>query len=159
MQRFGMSVVALVVALAVVPLPAAATGTSKSITFHLVEKEVGFHFIDNPPHQGSREAPLMGDAFVFVRNLMTKSGRRAGSLSVSCMVAPGGRNGGGPCYGIFSFKGGKVMGMAAFRFNGNTTEIAVVGGTGVYRGATGYITEVSRGNSPFLDATFHLVLP
>ena len=46
----------------------------KTVTFHLVEKQVGFNYIDNPPHQGFRQPPLIGDEFAFTSELMTKSG-------------------------------------------------------------------------------------
>jgi hypothetical protein len=50
--------------------------------------------------------------------------------------------------------------MARFSFSNAPTEVAIVGGTGAYRGATGYITSLSRGeNSPFSDDTFHIQLP
>jgi hypothetical protein len=50
--------------------------------------------------------------------------------------------------------------MARVAFSNAATEVVIVGGTGVYRGATGYITSVSRGeNSPFSDDTFHILLP
>ena len=50
--------------------------------------------------------------------------------------------------------------MARVRFAGTTTEIAIVGGTGVYRGATGYVTSIARGpNSPHSDESFHIQVP
>ena len=65
------------------------------------------------------------------------------------MVARGEPDASGPCYGVFSFKGEELMAIARVRFAGNTTEITIVGGTQVYRGATGYVASVSRGqNSP-----------
>ena len=39
------------------------------------------------------------------------------------------------------------------------TEVAIVGGTGVYRGVSGYVVSASRGDSGLSDDTFHLMLP
>jgi hypothetical protein len=138
---------------------ASAAGTSKSVTFHLVEKQQAFNFIDNPPRQGFNQPPLIGDELAFTSNLMTKSGSHAGTLDVTCTITRGGIHATGPCSGVFSFKGGQLMAMARVSFSNAATEVVIVGGTGVYRGATGYITSVSRGeNSPYSDDTFHLVL-
>ena len=154
-------VLALVVPLLAVTSVGAASGTSakKSVTLHLVEKSVGFNFIDNPPRQGSNAPPLMGDEFVFTSDLQTTSGAHAGQLNATCMVSRGGVNGRGPCYGIFSLAGGTIAGMALFN-QSNTTMVAIVGGTGVYEGVTGSVKSVSRGgNSPYTDDTVHLVWP
>jgi hypothetical protein len=77
----------------------AAPAAKKSVTFHLVEKQVGFNFIDNPPRQGFSSGPLLGDQFAFTNNLQTKSGLHAGTLEATCMVTRGGRHTRGPCYG------------------------------------------------------------
>jgi len=58
-----------------------------------------------------------------------------------------------------SFKGGQLMVMAKLNFASGTTNVVIVGGRGVYRGATGNVTSVSRGQSDFSDETFHLTLP
>jgi hypothetical protein len=159
MKRLSVSLAALFLPALMVPVLAGAASTSRTVTFRLVEKQVGFNFVDNPPRQGFRQPPLMGDQFVFVSDLMTKSGAHAGTISATCTVASGGVHTSGPCYGVFAFKGGQVMGMARVDFSSSTTEIAIVGGTGVYRGATGYMTSVSRGeNSPYSDDTFHITL-
>jgi hypothetical protein len=146
-------------AVALVVSVAAATAARKTVTFHLVEKQVGFNYIDNPPHQGPQQPPLIGDEFAFTSELMTKSGARAGHLEATCMVTRGGTNSSGPCYGVFGLAGGDITGIALLNQT-STTHIAVVGGTGVYEGVTGSITSVSRGqNSPYTDDTVHLVWP
>jgi len=146
-------------AVALVVSVAAATAARKTVTFHLVEKQVGFNYIDNPPHQGFNQPPLIGDEFAFTSELMTKSGARAGHLEATCMVTRGGTNSSGPCYGVFGLAGGDITGIALLNQT-STTHIAVVGGTGVYEGVTGSITSVSRGqNSPYTDDTVHLVWP
>jgi hypothetical protein len=131
----------------------------KSVTFHLVEKDVGSNFIDNPPRQGFTSPPLIGDEYVFTSELMTSAGARAGHLEATCMISRGGVNASGPCYGMFALKGGDLAGIALLTQT-NTTHIAIVGGTGVYEGVTGSVTSVSRGeNSPYTDDTVHLISP
>lgn len=39
---------------------APAATASKNVTFHLVEKDVAFNFVDNPPRQGFRAPPSSG---------------------------------------------------------------------------------------------------
>jgi hypothetical protein len=51
------------------------TARGKSITFHLVEKSIGFNFVDNPPRQGSNAPPLIGDQFALTSALLTRSGK------------------------------------------------------------------------------------
>jgi len=143
----------------VVSVASSTVAARKTVTFRLVEKSVGFNFIDNPPRQGFRQPPLIGDEFAFTSELMTKSGARAGHLEATCMVTRGGTNASGPCYGVFALAGGDITGIALLNQT-NTTHIAITGGTGVYEGVTGSVTSVSRGeNSPYTDDTVHLIWP
>jgi len=137
----------------------AAPAAKKSVTLHLVEKSVGFNFIDNPPRQGFDSPPLMGDQFAISSNLQTKSGTHVGTLEATCMVTRGGERTRGICTGVFAFIGGQVA-LTALLPNTDTTEIAVVGGTGAYEGVTGSVVSVGRGdNSPYSDDTIHLIWP
>ena len=163
MSRLVTALSAAVIAAAVVALGASGAGTPtkpRSVTFHLVEKQIGSNFIDNPPRQGRNSPPLIGDQFVFTDDVRTRSGAHVGWLYATCMVTRGGVGGGGTCYGTYSFKGGQLAGIAKLSFTSNVTEVAIVGGTGVYAGATGTSVSVSRGqNSPYSDDTIHLLLP
>jgi hypothetical protein len=139
---------------------AGGTTAKRSVTLRLVEKSVGFNFVDNPPRQGVNAPPLMGDQFAITSEMQTSSGARAGQLDATCTVTQGGANGGGVCTGIFSLKGGLITGIARLRFNSNTTLIAITGGTGAYEGITGSGTSVSRSaDSPYSDDTLHLIWP
>jgi hypothetical protein len=163
LKRMLAVVVVLGLAVLVVVLTASGSSTGvavkKSVTLHLVEKQVGFNFIDNPPHQGFNSPPLIGDEFAFTSNLQTKAGLHAGTLEATCMVTRGGQNSRGSCYGVFALKGGQIAGIALLS-NSNVTHIAVVGGTGVYEGVSGSLVSVSRGdNSPYTDDTVHLIWP
>ena len=137
---------------------AAPPAAPRSVTFHLVEKQVGSNFIDNPPRQGFRSPPLIGDSFALTSNLLTEGGAHAGTLEADCTVTRGGEHMRGTCYGVFALKGGQIAGIA-FLNSSDVTHIAVVGGTGVYEGVTGSVTSVSRENTPFADDTVHLIWP
>jgi len=154
-------VVAATVALNAAAVADKTTAKGKSITFHLVEKQVAFNFVDNPPRQGFNAPPLIGDQFAFTSELLTRSGKHAGFLEATCMVARGGVHASGPCYGSFLLKGGQIAGITTVPLFGNApTHIAIVGGTGVYEGVTGSVLSVSRGdNSSLSDDTFHLLMP
>jgi hypothetical protein len=160
MRRLSMVLLALVFAASLTANSATSKiAAKKSVTFHLVEKQVGFNYIDNPPRQGFNSPPLIGDAFAFTSELMTRAGARAGHLEATCIVSRGGTNASGPCYGLFGLAGGEIAGMALLS-QSNTTHIVIVGGTGVYEGVTGSVTSVSRGqNSPYTDDTVHLIWP
>src|SRR5690349_3304733 len=139
---------------------AGGAAAKRSVTLHLVEKSVGFNFVDNPPRQGFNTAPLVGDQFAVTSEMQTGSGARAGELDATCTVTQGGQNGAGVCTGIFSLQGGLISGIARLRFNSNTTLIAITGGTGAYEGVAGSGTSVSRSeDSPYSDDTLHLIWP
>ena len=155
---------AAVLAIGVTALGAAASSgsgkptTGKSFTFHLIEKDQGFTFIDNPPRQANEEQPpSLGDQLAFSSELLTRSGKHAGLLDATCIVTRGGSHPMGPCYGLFRLKGGRLALMATIDFSKDVTRIAIVGGTGVYEGATGSIVSVSRNNGS--ADTVHLRLP
>jgi hypothetical protein len=134
---------------------------SKSFTFHLVEKSVGFNFVDNPPRQGMQEPPLIGDQFAFTSDVLTRAGKHAGEIDATCVVTRGGPAGRSVCTGIMGLAGGQLSLVAEAPIADVTgsTSIAIVGGTGAYEGATGQILSKSRGaNSPFSDDTVHLIL-
>ena len=156
---------ALLVLVAVVLMPTASAASKtataakgKSVTLHLVRKDVGFNFIDNPPRQGFNSPPLIGDQFAFTSNLFSTSGARSGTFDATCMVTRGGVNVRQACFGFYSLKGGQISGMA-LATNSNTTNVAIVGGTGVYEGVTGSAVEVSSDNSPVTKITMHLIYP
>jgi hypothetical protein len=160
MRRMSIVLLALTLGASLVAASASSkTTVKKSVTFHLVEKQVGFNYIDNPPRQGPRQPPLIGDEFAFTSELMTRAGAHAGHLEATCMVTRGGVNSSGPCYGVSALAGGDITGIALLSQT-NTTHVAVVGGTGAYEGVTGSVTSVSRGqSSPYTDDTVHLIWP
>jgi hypothetical protein len=141
---------------------AGAHPATHALTLHLVEKSFGFNFVDNPPRQGRNEPPLIGDTFAFTSDLLTRGGQHAGHLEVTCTVTRGGMNGYSACSGIMALAGGQLalMALAPTGSDAAVTEIAIVGGTGAYEGATGSVRSVSRGNnSRFSEDTLHVILP
>jgi hypothetical protein len=163
-KRFVSAAAVLTIVTATIAVSATAKSTktaakSRSVTLHLVEKTAGFNYLDNPPRQGINAPPLIGDQFAFSADLLTRSGKHAGTFGATCMVARGGVHATTVCYGLYSLKGGDIAGMARGS-ESNTTHIAIVGGTGVYEGVTGSSVEVNRPNdSPFTDVTVHLLFP
>lgn len=159
MKQVAIALSFMTLAVAGLGVPGAAgKASARTLTWHLVEKDAGFSFIDNPPRQGMHAPPLMGDQFGFRSEMLTRSGKHAGWLNASCFVTTGGTRGSAPCHGAVSFKGGQIMWQALVSIAGDTTEAVIVGGTGVYRGASGYVLSVSRGDN-VSDDTFHLTLP
>jgi hypothetical protein len=135
------------------------TKSSGVTTIHLVEKDKAFHFVDNPPLGGQNKPPSMGDEAVFTSELLTRSGKHVGLLHATCTVTSGGKHTVMSCFGTFGLKGGQLAGMATLG-EAKTDRIAIVGGTGIYAGARGEATSVSRGeNSPFSDTTIRLQRP
>jgi hypothetical protein len=150
------------ISLCAVGIAGAAKTTSNSITLHLIEKDGAFQFIDNKPYGGQNHPPSMGDMFVFNSTLLTKSMKRTGTLYAACVVATGGPHMLSQCTGTFTLAGGDLALQALVKDSSVKVpdHIVIVGGTGVYEGATGSIEARSRGdNSPYTDDTIHLVLP
>ena len=139
---------------------AAAAKSAPGITFHLVEKDAGFNFVDNKPLGGKAHVASIGDMFAFTSSLWTKANKRTGSLYASCIVTSGGRHPISQCTGTFTLAGGQLALQASIKdHTGKIPDhIAIVGGTGAYEGARGSVTSVSRGeNSPYSDDTVHLL--
>jgi hypothetical protein len=145
---------ALVTALATWLVFVAASGATSSkpaaktavTTFHLVEVSQSFHYVDNPPLGGQQAPPSAGDQFVFVSRLVTKSGKQAGMLYVTCTEVTGGKNAVGQCTGNFALAGGDLVGSAVVRGQGGgPTSIAIVGGTKAYAGIRGSVLSVPEG--------------
>jgi hypothetical protein len=150
-MRFKLLGVALVGALATSLLFAAVGGaaskapasSSAVTTFHLIEVDQSFHYIDNPPLGGPNRPPSQGDGFVFVSKLVTKSGKPAGTLYASCTAVTGGKDSASQCLGNFSLAGGELIASAVVRGDNNgPTSIAIIGGTKAYAGMRGSVVSV-----------------
>jgi hypothetical protein len=159
MKRLAFAIGGLVGAAAVATTLLVATASGRSSagsTFHLVEKDQAFNFVDNPPTSAGH-IPSLGDAFTFKAQLLSRGMKPSGTLVVSCSVTSGGRNPTETCFGTYMLRGGQLVGATTIR-NHRVNHIAILGGTGSYVGARGEITSISRGeNSPFTDDTVHLL--
>jgi hypothetical protein len=158
LKFFTAALVAAAFVLSVAGVAGAAKRTP-GITFHLIEKDGGGNFVDNKPYAKGQHGPVsLGDMFVFNSTLLTRAHKRAGSLYATCTAASGGNSPGFICSGTFMLAGGQLELQTAMREDSKVTHIGIVGGTGVYEGARGSITAVSRGeNSPYTDDTVHLL--
>ena len=124
------------------------SASSSTLTFHLVEVDQSFHFVDNPPLGGDRQPPSQGDAFVFSSKLVTKSGKRAGTLYASCTQVTGGKDSVSQCLGTFALAGGELVASATVReANNGPTHIAILGGTKEYAGVRGSVLAVPQGKN------------
>ena len=149
--------VAAGVAAGLIVATAGATG-SRVTTFHLVEKDNSFHFVDNSPRGGKNQRPSAGDQFVFTGELLTRSGKHAGKLHATCTITAAGKPMVSTCLGTFGLQGGQLEAQTTITDGAKADHIAIVGGTGVYAGARGDVISVSRGeNSPFSDDTIRLL--
>jgi hypothetical protein len=163
-MRFTIAGVAL--GIATVLVAAAAAGatspqtTAKPTTFHLVEIDHSFNLVDNPPTMKSRRDSISaGDAFVFSSELRTKGGKHAGWLDAQCTFVSGGKNGIATCQGIYRLGGGTLVAAATTTESSEgATNIAILGGTGVYAGMRGQVRSVPVGgeNSSRSNDTFTL---
>jgi hypothetical protein len=139
---------------------ATAAPKPRSLTFQLVEKDLSYHYQDAPPADAQSQHVSAGDSFEFSSALMTHSNKRAGTLRAYCVFITGGsgESAASTCTGGFGLAGGTLEAQATRRGDQRITRIAIVGGTGIYDGASGSVTSVSSGNAPARD-TFHVVLP
>ena len=161
-MKFKLAVVAALAAVTTLCVAgvAGAAKQAPGVTFHLVEKDAAFHFVDNKPLGGPNEPPSIGDMFAFTSSLWTRGNKRAGLLYASCIVTSGGKHAVSQCTGTFTLAGGQLALQTAIKDDrtGKPDHIAIVGGTGAYEGARGSVTSVSRSeSSPFSDDTVHLL--
>src|SRR5262249_57138733 len=98
------------------------------------------------------------DTFVFTSELRTPAGKHAGWLDATCTQVTGGKAGMSQCEGTFRLGGGSLIAAATAGLNDATTNIAILGGTGVYAGMRGQVRSVTVGgeNSNRSNDTFTL---
>ena len=134
---------AVLVCAAVVVMPAVA---AKPQTMNLLE--VGTMFVGAGGFDGTAP-PKIGQGFVagsdFYEWNGTKRGARIGNLNVSCVFVTESENAGSKtvCTAVASLPGGRVT-AAGLIPDAQKFTIAIVGGTGRYVGAKGYV-EVTNG--------------
>jgi hypothetical protein len=154
MKKTAVAVCAVSVVALLVGVVVAATASSDLTgprTITVIEKETQAHFVDV-----GRKGPSLGDQFVF-SGLLLQNGKTVGHDGGHCTFVhlhPAQ----GECEATFKLPGGKITAQALLNFgNGpQTFDIAVNGGTSVFRNARGQATieELSQTNSKI---TFHLI--
>jgi hypothetical protein len=114
----------------------------EGVTLSLQEEEDTAKSNDVPPRQRGDDPPGVGDSIVGTSDI---SGDREGRLVGSCLIISSELE--GSCQATYTFDDGSIE-VAASRLGGlvelavpdfeaETYEVAVIGGTGAYEGATG----------------------
>jgi hypothetical protein len=159
MKKLLLALLALSAPIAMLVPFANAAQPSRVLTFHLVEKSLTFSYQDNPPLGAAFRKVSPGDAYELTSALVTRTGKRAGTLRAHCVfVAGGSYNAASTCSGTFGFAGGTLEAQTTQLGQAPVTHIAIIGGTGVYEGASGSVTSTGSENGPTHD-TLHIVLP
>ena len=147
MRMFNTTVSRLVLTACVAGLIAAAIGgvslaraggTNDGRTIRVTEVDSGGKFISI----SHTEKGAPGDEFIFSANLR-RHGQKVGTLNAICTLMLHSKL---QCQGTFKLLGGTITGSAlvpANEPNGSTDHIAITGGTGTFRGASGEIDSTS----------------
>lgn len=147
MQLAGIVALAVCSFLAVSGLASAAPeknppGKETVLTFFEPNKGGTFNFVDAAPKaklkHGFPTKFSPGDEVIFTSPLEAE-GKRVGKLRAVCIATSGGRKFGGAgfvCTGIAKFSNGTLV-YSALLSEGQTTEGAITGGSGIYAGARG----------------------
>ena len=107
---------------------------------------------DAAQQQARPHADWVRDAVIY--ELYPRQFSQAGTFNAVCIATSGGVRGRLSCTGTYALAGGTLMGQALL-VGEDAVQIAIVGGTGAYAGARGYVTSVERRNGN-LD-TIHLL--
>ena len=125
---------------------ARAGGTNHGRTIRVTEIDSGGKFISiSHTQQGGP-----GDEFIFSANLRSH-GHKVGTLDAMCTLILHGKL---QCQGTFKLLGGTLSASALLPANepdGSTDHIAITGGTGTFRGASGEVDSRSISNNVTRD--------
>jgi hypothetical protein len=124
----------------VVACGAAAAGASaKPQTISLLEVDTGYAGVGGY-NITSNAAPAPGQGVTFSGRLFhwagDKRGAAAGSVQAVCTVTP---TGGGICQGVITLAAGTLALVGPTNLGAGPSNIPIVGGTGAYVGASGYM--------------------
>ena len=121
----------------------AASGAAvKPQTFNLLEVNTSFVGAGGFDEMGN-SPPKIGQGFVLGSDYYkwngTKRGAHVGTLNASCtwLTAPTSASGKTVCTAVASLPGGKITAVGLT--DGNKFRVPIVGGTGIYTGAKGYV--------------------
>ncbi len=106
-----------------------------------------------------------GDSFIstgkYYKWAGTKKGHAFGHLQVECtilVVSGNGNSGSAQCSATAFFPGGTLSAVGPLSFSAHTNRLPIVGGTGTYVGAQGYVatTNIGGENSNTSADVFHI---
>ena len=125
-----------------------AQAPSGERTFTLIERDVTFGLVDNPPRNANPRSQRRsaGDSLVLSSAVFNDRNVRVGAFFASCTVIQGAPNlvrATLQCQGTYKLSGGTLAVTAAFRGTSGLTG-AIAGGTGIYEGARGSTTTRDR---------------
>jgi len=141
----ALATLALVIALLSARSPASAQAPARTLTFTELEKGSTFFHIRNTKTK-IRRANLFGDQDVFTNPLADASGKLVGKLHVACTTSVGSadfRRSKLVCYGVYAMSGGRLFAQAMISPGDETSQGAIIGGTGTYANARGIFTSGS----------------
>jgi hypothetical protein len=154
-------------AIAVVVGIGAASGGARSGSRTLVTYEVegsrGFNFVDARP-RSPRPDPASpafrtstGDQLTVASDVRTRGGRRLGSLLEQFTVEQGGKleESTSLAHAVLRLARGDIVASGAF--SGESSTLAVVGGTGRYKGARGTLTHGAENARGIAKVTVRLL--
>lgn len=116
-----------------------AGASMKPQTISLLEVDTGYAGVGGYDTSGNA-APAPGQGVAFSGTLYRWAGARrgaaAGHVQAVCTATPGG---GGVCQGVISLASGTLALVGPTSLGGGPSNIPIVGGTGAYVGASGYM--------------------
>jgi hypothetical protein len=114
---------------------------AKTIRMHLVERQVGEHFIDTGKHGLSA-----GDRNIVNSDILNTRGVVVGRADIDCVITGVGKRLGGVCTGVMTLPHGQIVGQMAFDRSGSNPVQAITGGTGRYEHMTGHALVDTNGS-------------
>jgi hypothetical protein len=95
-----------------------------------------------------------GDLLAALFAIRTPNGARVGKESVSLLAIPGHQQ---LAHSVFVLKGGQIDAMVSVAETATKFTAAIIGGTGIYEGATGQIRNVESASG--IDLTLYIIRP
>ena len=145
-MRVGLMAAAIGVLVLAISSVASSSSTTTT-TLHFVQVQALEHFIDNPP-----KGPSPGDMDIIKTNLLS-GGKVVGHARVVGIAVDL------PNVEIIRtdiIPGGHISSLDTHSEAGKTEQLAIVGGTGAYSGARGYIT-LTTPTAPKVGVTFTII--
>jgi hypothetical protein len=154
-RRAAAIVAAVLTGLALLGGAGAAFGTSSGSAAHdggqvLRLRTIGVSTAVNHAGHGGP-----GNVLVALLDVQTQSDDDAGKAYISCTVVTAAEQ---LCHAGFVLADGQIEAQAAIPMTATRFTAAIVGGTGVYEGVTGQITNVEAAPG-ITNRTFHLIRP